>query len=475
MAIELDARKWARQQFSGAKLGDRRRVRRLVQLGRHMACRPGVSLCKLGKTPYDVKAIYNLLRHPESTPDNLQAGHRKRVLKAISQGSGVVLLAEDTSELSWFTSREIEGLGPVGKTHAKSKGFHLHSVLALRWAMPFDPKGPYRHPAVEVLGLADQIYYTRKPVPEGEDPDDSFARKNRARESQLWTDATKRLGAVPQGVRRVRVCDRAADIYEFLVGCKDLGYGYVVRAAQDRVLADSKARLFQRVRALKPWAKFELKVRERPQKRQAHTAKLAISACRVEIQSPQRPGAGRGKLPPVVCYAVHVWELDTPKGSEPLEWILLTDAVVETPDQALEVALQYSTRWVIEDFHKALKSGMGAERLQLADAHSLFAAISVMSIDALRLLDLRERLRVNPDAPAAESGLDALELKILRIQTKRKLSTVRDVALALGRMGGHMNRKADGMPGMVTLWRGYHELKMLTAGAHIAHQLRGTG
>jgi hypothetical protein len=43
----------------------------------------------------------------------------------------------------------------------------------------------------------------------------------------------------------------------------------------------------------------------------------------------------------------------------------------------------YSTRWLIEEFHKALKTGTKAEELQLETAESLFAAIAIKSIAAL--------------------------------------------------------------------------------------------
>ena len=89
-----------------------------------------------------------------------------------------------------------------------------------------------------------------------------------------------------------------------------------------------------------------------------------------------------------------------------------------------------------------------------AFAAAIFAAISIMSIVALRILDLRERLRMNPEAPAKESGLDELELKVLGKYLKRDLKTIKCVALAIGRLGGHQNRKSDGMPGVLSLWWG---------------------
>lgn len=472
MLYSCEEADWSQRQFGGANLSDVRRVHRLVKVGQAMAENPGASIPELCQSPYDVKATYQLFKHPESTPENLQAGHRKLVRTRIRE-QGVWLLVEDTSELSWVTKRPIPGLGPVGSGAKNVQGFLLHSVLAVRWAVE-GGVSDYARPALEVVGLADQLYEVRKPIPEHETGNGSRERMNRERESHLWTTCSKHLGPAPEGVCWVRVCDRAADIYEFMIECRHLGHGFVVRAAQDRVLSSPKGHLFDHARALEAWGTFELKLRERP-KRPARTAKLAIAAGEVSIRSPQRPGASPGKLPSVPCWVVRVWELDPPAETEPLEWILLTDAPTPTLESALTVALQYATRWVVEEFHKALKTGLGAERLQLEDAHRLFAAISIMSVDALRLLELRERLRVMPDAPAEESGLDPLELEILSLKVRRKLLTVRDVALAIGRLGGHMNRKADGLPGMLTLWRGQKKLRTLVAGARLGSQLKEFG
>jgi Transposase Tn5 dimerisation domain len=158
-----------------------------------------------------------------------------------------------------------------------------------------------------------------------------------------------------------------------------------------------------------------------------------------------------------------------------LEWLLLSDARVESFPQALTCVLQYATRWVIEDYHKALKSGLGAERLQLQTAGALMAAIAIMSVVALRLLDLRERVRLTPMAAAEEAGLAPLELEVLRLQADHELTTVRDVALAIGRLGGHLNRPGDGMPGWQTLWRGMTTLRILVEGARLAQRLQKFG
>ena len=153
-----------------------------------------------------------------------------------------------------------------------------------------------------------------------------------------------------------------------------------------------------------------------------------------------------------------MWEEAAPAGVEPLEWILLTDVAAGVFARVLECVLQYATRWIIEEYHKALKTGMGGERLQLEHINRLYAAIAIKRVVALRLIDMKERVRGCEACTAEESGLSEVELDVLRETTDKPLKTVRDVALQIGRLGGHMNRKADGMPGWITLWRGMEKL-----------------
>jgi len=98
-----------------------------------------------------------------------------------------------------------------------------------------------------------------------------------------------------------------------------------------------------------------------------------------------------------------------------------------------------------------------------------------MRVVALRLIARRERLRRHPDAEAAQSGLSPLELEVLRERSGRRLRTVREVALAIGRLGGHRNRTGDGLPGWQTLWHGMNTLHTLVEGVLIAHRLKNFG
>ena len=200
-----------------------------------------------------------------------------------------------------------------------------------------------------------------------------------------------------------------------------------------------------------------------------------VSATPGALSAPWRPGHGRDRPHPIQCTAGRVWAAAAPDAGERLAWLLLGAANVAGVAQAHACARQYATRWLLEEEHKAIKTGLGAERLQLERAQRLFAAVAIMSVGALRRIDLRERLRRPPDAAAVQSGLTPLELDVLRARSGRPLDTVREVALALGRWGGHLNRKSDGLPGWQTLWHGRNTLPALVAGVLIAHRLKSFG
>jgi hypothetical protein len=464
------AREWAEMQFREAELSDQRRVERLITIGTALMLYPGRSIPQLFASRSDVKAAYKLLARPEATPDALQAGHRSLVSDQITQ-PGTYLLLEDTTEVAYTGRAPIEGLGPVGPKKHGQIGFHLHSVLSVRWR-GLEASRSDEDPLVDLVGLVDQQYQVRTPRPAGEPKPASPARTGRARESQIWEHASERIGPLrAPGVRWVRVADAGADIYEMMSSCAELDHGFVIRSASNRVLVASEsgtaAKLWDRARQARAIAHFAHELRARPGQA-SRTAQLSVSAVWVQIRSPQRPGYGRGKLPPITCTAVRVWEAKPPAGVDALEWILLVDGERTSGEAALECARQYARRWLIEEYHKALKTGMGAERVQLETGERLMACVAILSVVALQLLVLRERARVAPLSPADESGLEPDEVEMLEAVARRQLKTVRDVAMALGRLGGHMNRPSDGLPGWQTLWRGLSHLRAMVDGARLA-------
>ena len=460
---------WAKKHFGGAICTDIRRQRRLISLASQMMKSPGKSIPQLGKSAYEAKSSYNLLSNKESCPDYIQKGHRELVQSSMNQ-PGTYLLIEDDSTLSWSGKKPIPGLGPVGDFSDGLQGFILHSVLVAKWPDSTFSKGP--RPSLEILGLADQQSYLRERAPIDKRANKRCISSVRKRESDYWFHSVKRIGKkINPNSKWIRVCDRAADIYELFSETKAAGYDYLVRALQDRALVTSegkKQRLFDYAREAKSLGCFSMKLRSRPGKI-ARSVKINISARSVKLRSPARKSVGVGKLPPIECYIIHAKEDSSSQISknDRIEWFILSSQSVNSFEEACTVVQQYSSRWIIEDFHKALKSGCGAERLQLKTGHGLIAAVALMSVVASRVIQLKEGSRANPEGKPETSGLSKFELEILGKYTNRSLNTIYDVALAVGRLGGHLNRKGDGPPGIITLTRGLEKLLTVCEGARL--------
>ena len=124
---------------------------------------------------------------------------------------------------------------------------------------------------------------------------------------------------------------------------------------------------------------------------------------------------------------------------------------------------------MVEEYHKAQKTGCEIENLQFHSEQALQPMIAILSVVAVMLLNLRLAYR-HPDADkrlATEVVAQIYEetLRSWRYKKERAPMTVKEYYFALARLGGHMNRKSDGPPGWLVLWRGWMKLHFLVAGA----------
>lgn len=459
VSITNESFEWATHNFSNLSTADARLSKRIMKVAEAMANKPGVTLPGLFGTWKDTKAIYRLWNHSAITPEVIQQKHKENCKMKLST-PGVYLLIEDTSDLSWSGHQPIKGLGPIGSGKAGLQGFLLQSVLAVK----------YRgiHDSVEIVGIPSQQFHIRKPRPKNETHKSSFKAKSRERESQLWTNSGICLQTTPANVEWIRVCDRGADIYELLLQCQEMQHSFVIRSSVDRRLVTHESgvsvgtKLFKAAETGKKLGEYSLKLRSR-KNMPSRTVNLSVRARKICLISPQRPGKKMGRLPPIHCWVVHAKEKNN-KSKEKLEWRLLCNKEITNLEDALECIEQYKYRWLIEEYHKAIKTGLGAEKLQLESAHALFAAISMMNIVALRLIDLREKVKEQESNKHNNDILSELEINVLGKKTGKKITTYRELLFAVGQLGGFLGRKSDGTPGMITLWRGMNMLKLLVEG-----------
>ena len=455
--LVCDPRLWAEAQFGSARLGDRRRVARLVALAAALARDPVGGLPRVAGSWGDLKAAYRLLARPEATFDSVASPHWEATRRDAPAGTALIL--DDTTEVDFGPARKAEGLGPVGT--GSGRGFLIHSGLMVE-------PGSER-----VLGLAGQVLFHRRPAPAGET---RTQRKSRDRESEVWGKLIERVGRPPEGARWIHVMDRGADDFEVHARARRLGADWVGRVkSRNRRVTDASGAATTVAGALDAAPEaggYALPLRARP-KQPARRAEVAVSFAAVVVQPPRMMAASLKALGPVPIaqWLVRARELRPPAGAaEPIDWVLLTSLPVTDLASAMAVIGHYERRWQVEEWHKALKTGCRVESRQLETSARLEALTGILSATAVRLLQLRGLARSEPTRPASDC-LPASYVEALRgVQRVRPAAawTIRDFVRALARLGGFLGRKSDGEPGWQTIWEGWGRLNWILRGYDLA-------
>lgn len=448
---------WGRRNFAASDLGDRRRTHCLVRLADVLCRHPGGTLPDKLNRPADLRAFYRLMNRPEVTHEAIlrpHAAHTRECIAAL--GTGVVLLLHDATELDYTAKATVsQHLSQIGD--GSHRGYICHNSLAVR------------ADTGAVLGLTSQILHRRASVPERETVKDKRQRLDR--ESRLWVQGAQASGPAPPGVLCVDVSDSLSDTFEYMAFEVAEGRHFVLREREDRRLQTPVAGhryLEAAMRAQPAVGQRTLCVQASPG-RSARTTTVQVSFLPVCLAV---PGKHHGEYPkkPLALWAVRVWEPNTPAGEQPLEWILLTNVAVEQPADAQTRVEWYERRPIVEEYHKGMKTGCRIESMQFTQVERLEPAIAVLSAVTTTLLQLRDAARA-PDAdrrPATEViGADYVEVLVQHYG--RRLGprpTVRAFYMHVARLGGHQNRKADGFPGWITLWRGWTRLQAMVDGYH---------
>ena len=110
-----------------------------------------------------------------------------------------------------------------------------------------------------------------------------------------------------------------------------------------------------------------------------------------------------------------------------------------------------------------MKSKEGLERIT-----------ALLSVVAVRLLQLKSVARTTPDHPARQI-VPLHWIRMLLASRKRLKSTVAmtigEFYRELAKLGGFLGRKSDGEPGWITIWRGWQKLYLLVRGAELAQSI----
>ena len=369
-----------------------------------------------------------------------------------------VLAIQDTSEINYQAhAGRVRGLGPAG--NGSDIGFFVHAVLAVDAS----------HGGI--IGLAGgEVWRRPGKITAG--------RRQRAiddKESRRWITAARASSRTLDAADMVtQVCDREGDIYELFAAPRAPNHHLLVRAAQDRTLAEGDDLLMAHADGLAARHTYEIEVPPKagtPKRK----AKVGVGFGTITLKRPRRL-AGTDAAGTVALTLVVVSEIDPPAGVEPVRWVLLTTHVVETVVQALEIVGWYKMRWLVEQLFRTLKTnGFDVEDSQVVEGHALMNLVTLALIAAMQTLQLvmgRNAATAQPASDAFTPGeieaLAAIEPtlpgKTVKQRNPHALGSLARAAWVIARLGGWTGYASQKPPGPKTMHQGLVRFQALSHG-----------
>ena len=451
--FKVDPRAWAEQEFGHALVDDRRNTARGIQMLERLVARPAGTVTAVFDNDAELQGAYDWLENSRVQPTAVQEA-LGRAAATRCQGLPYVLVPEDGSSLRVTDKGKDKGTGSIGTRKSGARGLKVISALAVR------PDGT----VLGVLGQHGWARPARAPtVPAAQRP---LAEKETRHWLEVREQARDRLQRFAPGCRPWFQIDREGDNAAVLLDVLDHGdeTWTTVRATWNRRLAAAAAdgtqqRLHDAVKTPQ-WAGTMVLDVPASKTRTARHATLTVRAAEVALQVTLRLSDRPTTAVPL--WVVHVLETSAvPGGEAPIEWWLLTNGPVASFEDVLRVVQNYASRWRVEDFHKAIKSGAGhVEAMQLRSVGALVKWAIFHSGVAARTVGLAWLARTEPDLPATDvfsaaelNAVDALQARS-RFGAARTLP-VRTVVFLIAKLGGYTGRRPErDAPGFVTIMRG---------------------
>ncbi len=454
----LEQDQWCERELSGLELGDQRLNKRARLILQSRWQKPQASFYGSFDSWGEAKGAYSFIEQKRSlmSLETLLAPHIEST-QARMAAEKVVLLPQDTTSLNYSGLKETTGLGALGED--PGQGLWLHSLLAIR------PDGV-------PLGLVHAECWARPPGSQ-ESESGRNAKSIDEKESMRWLEAlhvSARMARRMPQTQLVVLADREGDLYELhdAVQQGPANLHLLVRAQHDRKL-ECHQKLWEFM-ASQPVGEQRVLEVPRRRKQKARTATVEVRWSPIVIQSPS-VGCKKG-WPALKMWAIWVRETNAAEGVEPIEWMLLTDRPLTHAQEAWENVQWYCKRWGIEEWHRALKSGCGAEEREFKSAECLKRSLAFDLIIAWRVLACLKLGRVLPQLPATviytHEELEILCRKLKKKDDIRKI-TVQQANRMTATLGGFKNRTGDGEPGAETLGLGLRRLGDILDGWRMAN------
>jgi len=434
---------WAAEEFGAARLGDERLRVRLIRIAERFAEQPAGHVTKVLAVGAEREAAFRFVENDRVfTKAIAEASHIACARRCAR--TKLLMVPLDQSTLSVVDKKGTKGFGRTSANARRRRGLEVMTALGVADGV--------------VQGVVAQHWLRR---PEKRSPHwKRDARPEQTRESDLWrralvcAHATLRKHA--PGVEPWFQLDRGGDIGAVFRCAKELGVQITVRAAYDRCV-EQHGHLQHALDAAPVLGTYELRVL-RGYKRAPRLARIQVRARVVRLRVLVDI---RGKKRLALDFnVVRARECKPPPGVEPIDWTLITTHPVDCLEDALRVVSAYTTRWRVEDFHLAWKSGVcDVESSQLRSPNAFMRWATIAAAVAARAERLKTLSRSQPDAPAL-SELSAHEVvaAIVLSETQRfkvgDVLTLEQAVRLIADIGGYTGKSSGGPPGARVIQRG---------------------
>lgn len=447
----MDEAQWSMQEFGSAHLRDQRRTNGLVAMGARAAAGPAGSITAVFTNPAEREAAFRFVENEAVDGAEITRSATRAAARRARDERFAFAPVDGTS----LNLPDLDGgrrLGRVGTRKFNAQRLQVMTGIGI------SPDGT-------PLGILGQVYWTRERT--GPRKKDSRNRRGvEDKETKHWLavmeQAHEAMQADAPGTRLWFQEDRGADAWPILRTVEEARHWITVRASWDRrlVTADPRQRyLWETMETAPLRGVYAIDVPASSDgKRSARTAQLVVRAAEVTLDLIAKPSERH--MPTRIGVVLVSEDGSTPKGEEPIEWMLLTNYPVHDFTDAKLVIFGYSQRWRIEQFHRAWKSGAcQVEDTQLGDRDHIITWAAILASVAMRIVRMTYFARTRPDEPAeVELTRNEIDAAILVSETKKfrrgATLTIAQAVQLVAQCGGYVGRSSGGPPGALVIARG---------------------
>jgi hypothetical protein len=457
--LNTEQERWARREFGGAELGDRRRIDRAVRMAARAAENPGGKISRVFCDDAERQGAYDFLESGHASAAALTAAMGAATARRAS-GQSFAFVALDGSSLTLTDRLGSKDFGSVGTLNAGARGLKVINGLAC-------------NPSGVPLGLLSQVWWSRTEATSQSAKAKSSRNRRRKveeKETRHWLEAIAQAAAHADEaeVRLWMLLDREGDNRHILTALAETTHWFTVRGSWDRLIeatGKDKQYLRQWLARQKPGGHYFLDVTGGPS-RTARKARIDVRWAHVVLRLRDRWAKTERKLEVTAVWAREAGTC--PTDEEPVDWLLLTNVPVDSFETACTVVHGYTQRWRVEEFHRTWKSGAcKVEDSQLRTCQAVVLWATILAAVAARIERLKLLARTTPDQPATVefSSHEIGALVILMNEIKKRNETIPDdptIGQAtnwVARLGGYTGKSSGGPPGSVTIRRGLEKLQ----------------